>query len=192
MPRPSKKEERATEILDAYGRCIARFGVAGTTLEMIAEEAGLARALIRHNVGNKDEILDAFLARFLSQSSTEVEELIDWLPDDNRIDALITVLFDPRYIDRQELSASNALFAAATDNPPLARKLRAWTAAFTDTIASELSAAYSTSKDQADIVANGIVAIYFNFEALAPLGNVAGIRETSESAARLLASTLEQ
>ena len=33
MPRPSLKAQRSEEILDAYERCVARYGVEGATLE---------------------------------------------------------------------------------------------------------------------------------------------------------------
>ena len=46
-------------------------------------------------------------------------------------------------------------------------------------------------ENRIDAVAAGIVAIYFNFETLAPLGGAAQLRESSETAARLLVSTLE-
>ena len=191
MPRPSLKEERRAEILDAYGRCIARHGVEGTTLEMTADEAGLARALIRHNVGNKDDILDAFLDRFLAASSAEADKLFESLPETERIDVMIEWLFDPRYADWQSVSISNALYTAATEHPQLSKRLLQWTAAFTAKIERELRNAYPERGDRVDAVATGIVAIYFSFETLAPLGNATRLRTTSETAARLLVSTLE-
>ena len=123
MPRPSLKEERRAEILDAYGRCIARHGVEGTTLKLIAEEAGLARALIRHNIGNKEAILDAFVNRYLVDSTEAVDELFDALPDDDRVATMIDWLFDPEYSDPQSASASGALFTAATAENGLAKQL---------------------------------------------------------------------
>ena len=55
MARPSVKEERREQILTAYEQCVARYGVEGATLDKVAEEAGLARPLIRHNIGNREE-----------------------------------------------------------------------------------------------------------------------------------------
>ena len=191
MPRPSRKEERKAEILDAYGRCIARHGVDGTTLEMTADEAGLARALIRHNVGNKDDVLDAFLDRFLATATSEADELFDSLPETDGIDTLIEWLFDPQFSDPQNVSVSNALFTAATEHPSLSQRLRQWTAEFTAKIEHELVDAYPDAGGRIGAVAAGIVAIYFNFETLAPLGDATKLRKTSESAARLLVSTLE-
>ena len=159
---------------------------------MTADEAGLARALIRHNVGNKDDILDAFLDRFLATASSEADELFESLPEDDRIGTLIEWLFDPRYADTQNVSVSNALFTAATDRPLLSRRLRQWTAEFTSKIERELSETYTNAEDRIKAVAAGIVAIYFNFETLAPLGGASQLRITSETAARLLVSTLER
>ena len=190
MARPSLKEERKAEILDAYGRCIAQHGIGGTTLEMVAEDAGLARALIRHNVGNKDDILDAFLERFLADASKEIDDLFDELPEADTIETLIEWLFDPRYMDTQNVRVSNALFMAAVDLPKLAKPLRLWTSGFTSRIAEELGRQHPKSIARAEAVAAGIVALYFNFETLAPLGGVARLRSTFQESARLLASTL--
>ena len=68
MPRPSLKLQRSEEILDAFERCVARYGIEGTTLEKTAEEAGLQRSLLRHNVGNRDDLLNSLVNRFISES----------------------------------------------------------------------------------------------------------------------------
>ena len=190
MPRPSLKDARRKEILDAYGRCIARHGVAGTTLELIAEEAGLARALIRHNVGNKEEILDAFVERYLTVATAEVDELFDSLPGKKRIETMIEWLFDPTYSDAQAVNVSNALFMAAVERPFLAEPLRRWTADFTQRMEAELSDVFGASGERVAAVAAGIVAIYYNYESLALLGDLQQLRKTSEAAARALVSTL--
>ncbi len=191
MPRPSKKDERTAEILDAYGRCIARHGVDGTTLEMTAEEAGLARALIRHNVGNKDDILDAFVNRFLEQASRDTATLFDALPEKPRIDTLIDWLFDQRYSNASSVRVSNALFAAATDRPALARELSAWTSAFSNRIGDELRrASPTTDESRIAAAATGIVAIYFNYDSMSQLGRAGPLRKNSTVAARMLVEGL--
>ena len=192
MPRPSLKAERRAEILDAYGRCIARHGVEGATLEKTAEEAGLARALIRHNVGNKDDLLEAFLDRFLGDASRETEEFFESLPRDDRVATMIDWLFDPQYADVQEISVTNALATAATERPELAARLQAWTSGFVSGIAGELADTYpDADEDTVEAVATGIVGIYFNFDAQVPLGGTSRFRRSSETAARLLVSVLD-
>ena len=41
MGRPNLTEVRTSEILDAFERCVARFGLEGSSLERVAEEAGI-------------------------------------------------------------------------------------------------------------------------------------------------------
>lgn len=192
MPRPSLKDERRAEILDAYGRCIARYGLEGATLEKTAEEAGLARALIRHNVGNKDKLLDAFLDRFLSGANAATDALFETLPQADRVSTMIEWLFDVRYSNPHEVSVTNALMIAAIERPDLAKRLRRSTADFIARLQDELKYAFpEADDDRTDAVAAGIAGIYFNVDTLAPLGGISRLRRSSEAAARLLVSTLD-
>lgn len=56
MPRPSLAKVRKPQILDAYARSLHKFGPEGATLDRIAEEAGVTRALVRHYLGNREEV----------------------------------------------------------------------------------------------------------------------------------------
>jgi AcrR family transcriptional regulator len=68
MARPSKAEERREQILDAFERCVVRTGIQGITLEKVAKEAGLQRSLVRHFVGNREEMIDAVFDRFMHRA----------------------------------------------------------------------------------------------------------------------------
>lgn len=61
MGRRSLAAERRQQVLEAASRCLARNGLAGTTLEKIAEESGLSRSHVRHYVGNRDDLLLALV-----------------------------------------------------------------------------------------------------------------------------------
>ena len=192
MPRPSRKQERTHEILDAYGRCIARYGVEGATLEKTAEEAGLARALIRHNVGNKEQLLDQFFARYLERSQEEVEALFDALPPDNRVAVLIDLLFDSEFSDAHEFSVTNALLNAALERPDIADAMNKSINGFTKRIGRVLKSTFpDAGAADIDAVASGLVGIYFNVDTMASMGNEKKLRRTSKRAAQLLVSTLD-
>ncbi|BCY12793.1 TetR/AcrR family transcriptional regulator [Actinoplanes sp. L3-i22] len=60
MGRPSMAAERTEQILQATARCLQKNGLAGTTLERVAEESGLSRSHVRHYVGNRDDLLRRF------------------------------------------------------------------------------------------------------------------------------------
>jgi TetR/AcrR family transcriptional repressor of bet genes len=62
--RPSVADARRRQILEAAIRCLSNRGLAASTLDGIAAEAGMARGHVRHFVGNRDEILTAAAVLF--------------------------------------------------------------------------------------------------------------------------------
>ena len=192
MGRPSVKAERREQILDAYETCVARFGVEGASLEKIAETAGLARPLIRHNVGNREALLFALVERFLARSNHQVERMINALPEDKPIEAMIDWLFNPNYSDHQFVLVAEALIAASQDDTDLANRMRNWTRDFINKVQDVLATTYpNASPDKLQAVATGITGIYFNADSLTPLGDIHDIRVASKRAASLLVAILE-
>jgi AcrR family transcriptional regulator len=193
MGRPSLKEERISEILDAYEACVARYGVDGATLERVARKAGLARPLIRHNVGNRDDLLDRLIDRFLRTSHDRIVELLSGLPKQDSALTLIDRLFDGAYDDQKNILVAEALIAAAVDRPELAGRLNVWIDTFVSAIAKLLRHEFKEPHtSDIDAVAAGITGIYFNVESLAMLGNLAKLREASKKAATMLVSSLQR
>ena len=192
MPRPSVKAERTEEILDAFERCVARYGVEGATLERIAEEAGLRRSLLRHYIGNRDELIEALTTRFIARSDAQGEKLYGALPETGRATALLDYLFDERYSNNHLALVACALIAAAPSHPPISARLHGWTQHFVDGIARELQRSYPAADAAACWeVAAGLSGIYFNVESLAPLGRIKTLRNASKKAAERLISTLD-
>src|SRR4051794_2035981 len=58
MPRTTPDQ-----VLDAASRCVARVGLAKTTLDDVAREAGCARATVYRYFGNKQQLLAALVLR---------------------------------------------------------------------------------------------------------------------------------
>ena len=192
MPRPSVKAERTEEILDAFERCIARFGVEGATLERIAEEAGLRRSLLRHYVGNKDDLLSALVDRFVARSKERNASFFNMLPNTQRAETMIEYLFDIEHMDSQIVLVSAALIAAAPEYPKLKPHLRHWVEDFVQNVHEELVQAFpKASKEACEDVAAGIVGIYFNVDSLTPLGRLTALHLSSKRAALRLLETLE-
>jgi AcrR family transcriptional regulator len=75
MGRKSRGEERRETILAAFERCIARYGI-DVPLEQIADEARIKRSMIRHYLGNRDELVDQVIARIAVGYPTLVAELL--------------------------------------------------------------------------------------------------------------------
>ncbi|MBO6893852.1 MAG: TetR/AcrR family transcriptional regulator [Roseibium sp.] len=193
MARPEIKEDRREQILDAFETCVARYGLEGATLGKTAEIAGLARPLIRHNVGNREDLQQALVDRFLSQSRQSMENLIAFLPGQNRLKAMIDMLFDPRYANPKLVRVFNALSAAAPDDKELADRLQQWLQDFVLRLENVIRQDYPEVSDRRiSAVAAGLSGIYFNVEALYPIGDLGAYGEASREAALILADALEQ
>ncbi|WP_164115738.1 TetR/AcrR family transcriptional regulator [Sphingorhabdus sp. Alg239-R122] len=192
MPRPALKKERREQILQAFERCVARYGFEGATLERIAEEAGLARALIRHNVGNRDDLVEAMVERFFAHSNAQWTTLIEALPETGKTKALIEYLFDSRYSDPQLVLLTEALIAAGAQDAELAKRLRDWIDQSVDMIADVVRQGFPDAEsDRVEASAAGILGIYFNVDSFALIGDMPRLRTLSKAAAQALIDNLE-
>lgn len=191
MGRPSVKGERQEQILEAYESCVARFGVEGATLEKIAQEANLARPLIRHHVGNRQELLAALADRYVRKSNEIVTAMLASLPNSRACDQLLTWLFETPATDSKMVLVAEALIAASQSDPALAKKMRRHTRGFVNEFAKFFKSEFPRADSvQVQAVATGVVGIYFNVESLVPLGNMRDVREASHKAAHALVDSL--
>lgn len=192
MPRPSVKKERTEEILNACQCCVARYGLEGATLERIAEESGLQRSLVRHYVGNRDDLIMAVLARFLDDSNRQMAELESYLPKADADKVLIDYLFDEQWATTNIALLGSALVVGAANMPALAAPLKKWADEFIESIVRILSQTYSQrTQDECRVVASGIVGIYFNVDSLQHLGDISELRKNSKHSAMILLASLD-
>jgi AcrR family transcriptional regulator len=112
--RRSLAAERRAQVISAFGRCVARAGFAGTSLENVADEAGLARGHVRHYLGNRHDQMMA-LADWVSTADRAEFARVTKAPDDrSRVDAVMHYLFDPSfYQPGEDLAVYLALFEEA-------------------------------------------------------------------------------
>ncbi len=187
MPRPSLKEVRSEEILDAFMRCVARYGLDGSTTERIADEAGVGRPLLRHYLGNRDHMVSALLAHVIERFERLSAELFDALPQSGRMDALLEKLFVDRDHAPENAAVFQALVAASERHPVLRKPLLSFVTDFETRVAREIRRERAGASDAiCDVIAAGIAAIYFNTAAVAPLKPASNWLATQHRAARLL------
>ncbi len=73
-PVRSERAERTRQrILDAAGQCFAASGYAKTTVEEIALQAGVSKALVYHHFRGKEQILEAVLERTLDDWDAAIQ-----------------------------------------------------------------------------------------------------------------------
>lgn len=196
MGRPSKKEQRTEEILDAFYRCVARYGLEGSTLEFIANEAGLKRSLVRHYVGNRDNLVDQLVERVLTHSSLHWEAFLAEVPSveaqDVFIEYILEALFSEQHSDAEYILVIESLIFSANHNPTLRKKMQQWLQRFTDDLGHIMGEVFSDkSEEDLKAVSFGIISIYFNLDSLSPLGMNHLYRKPARHAASLLIHTLK-
>lgn len=193
MGRPSKKAERTEEILQAFYRCVARYGIEGSTLERIAEESGLKRSLVRHFVGNRDELIALLVDRVVEQSDQQWSAFMESLPGKQVSAPLLDGLFCAQYSDAEYILVIESLIFAAGRDDALRQRMQQWMQRFTDDVVMLLQRDYpSTSAESLEAVSFGIISIYFNLDSLAPLGMNQQYRQPARTAAQRLIESLEK
>lgn len=192
MGRPSKKEERTEEILNAFYRCVAHFGIEGSTLERIAEEAGLKRSLVRHFVGNREELIDLLVDRVVKKSDDQWRAFLAYLPAQNRSQFLLDGLFSDQENDPEFVLVIESLIFAAGREDSMRERMQAWLQSFTDDVADILVKDYPQAKPESiAAVSYGLISLYFNLDSLAPLGMNEQYRQPARTAAEYLLQSLE-
>ncbi len=93
MGRKSLANERREQILDAFEVCLRQCGLEGSSLEKIATEAGVKRAIIRHYIGNRDDLIEAAVSRIIASYRQELADAITDLPQEELIPELLDYLF---------------------------------------------------------------------------------------------------
>ncbi|MES0825410.1 TetR/AcrR family transcriptional regulator [Ruegeria sp. SCP11] len=193
MPRPSLKDQRSHEILDAYLTCVARFGLDGATQERIAEEASVKRPLLRHYLGNKDEMITALAEYVIAGFADSLEGLCQALPEDALPSDLVELLFsEDSGTDPRLMLAYQALVTAVPERPDLRQGLMESLTEFLDVVEAILRrAAKSASDANIRAATQGISAIFVSMDALSPLDPPQAWRAELKLAASMLATALE-
>ena len=142
MGRPSLAAERREQILDAVTRCVAEFGLEGTTLERVAETSGFSRGHIRHYLGNRDEMLKRFQHRLMMRHVQRMRDLCEAAEPGQRGRALVRFLFGIQWAPGPDSAAINALLWAAARDESVRSHLRETYLAMERTLARALRADY--------------------------------------------------
>ncbi|MGI9406035.1 MAG: TetR/AcrR family transcriptional regulator [Hyphomicrobiaceae bacterium] len=194
MPRPNLKDQRSREILDAFVTSAARFGLEGATQERIAAEAGMKRTLLRHYLGNRDEMIAALAEHVVSEFEAMLGMLREYARQGNGIHDLVGVLFDPQYqTDTRLILVYQALISSVPDHPEMRTPLLTSMENFTALIAGEARKSFpGARKADCESVALGLVAMYASCDTHAPLNPPAEWRDGVRRAAFKLIDTLEE
>lgn len=122
MGRKSMEKIRTQQLLDAFIACIPENGVDGTSLEKIAEKAGVTRSVIRHYIGNRDELI-AELIDHIIKNSLDLFERILFDPQLNIKERINKVLFAPRDDWQTDKIILNELVNSKEQSPIIQKRI---------------------------------------------------------------------
>lgn len=138
MPRAKLDDERIPQILDAFQRCVVKYGLAGSSLERVAREAGIARTLIHHYIGGRNDVLEMWL-----EQVTKKYEITMQQPTVNSLDALFEQFHaEIQDTEPDERIIQNELEAAATRDPEIREILSRRVQYFMELLANQLGTFY--------------------------------------------------
>lgn len=162
-----------------------------TSLENLAQQAQMKRSILRHYTGNRDDIIVALCERYRQKFTEQWRQTLDWLPQNNRIEALIGMLFDERnqtYVNQSIIA--EAIYAQAKRLEKVrASQLDSMDESIT-ILVNELTKVFpSSSEENCQLVARTIYSNYLNSESLLPLNmpeEIKKLRDASVLAIRVL------
>lgn len=200
MPRPSMAAQRKEEILDALEQCILQDSLESTSLEKLAEQAKMKRSILRHYIGNRDDIIVALSERYLAIYDAQWQQTIEWLPDEEnptlndhsetspRLTTLMDILFgerDQEYINKSIIA--DAIYAQAKRLEAVREHQLQSMNQSIELISQELSKAYpEADSDKIELVSRGILAAYLHSESLLPFGSTTEISKLKQVSLLLL------
>ena len=167
MARPSLKLERQRIILQAFTECIAVKGLNATTLDDIASRSQMRRSLLRHNVGNREELINQVAEYVSTEFETIWREQRKQYANDKSDKWLLKTLFnsDPDEQYQALIPAFFSLLASAHRYPEVTQRLKRCFNVYVDDITQELTRRHPNStENDCQQVSLGIVGIFFNWD----------------------------
>ena len=171
MGRPNLTEARTAEILDAFERCVARFGLEGSSLEQVAEEAGVKRSILRHYIGNRDDMVVALAERVVGKYRQAFKDFVAGTTERSRTRQLLGYFFPDEPIESTEdILVVEALIAAGEQYPAVRKLMFGYVDGLVGDLSQQLKLAFpKASAPKCWNVAYGVISICFNQESLSPM-----------------------
>jgi AcrR family transcriptional regulator len=160
MGRPSLASTRRPQILQAFEDCVLQYGLEGSSLQRIAQQAGVRRSLIRHYFGNKADLTEALIAGIIERTIAESQNLASAAGEQAGAEALARYLTGSRFADKRDDALVDALMAASHRDARLRAQLRRKYQAFHRAIEQQLRSSFpAATTDDIRTTAYGLMCL---------------------------------
>jgi AcrR family transcriptional regulator len=190
MGRPKKDEARKEEILEAFERCVIREGITSTTLQKVADEAGLPRSLVRYFVGNRDEMIGLLISRVIGRAYRPLRELDS--PDASfPLHELLDYLFAGAFLNNTTNSVVDRLWEIANSDESVRNELKNMYTNFKAMIEKSMKAeGLGTSAAQRAGAAQLLLSLAYGEASFNQLGMNSGKKDNARNLAGIVVSQL--
>lgn len=192
MSRKSLADVRREEILHGFARCIGKYGL-DVSLEQIAAETGVKRSIIRHYIGNRDDLIDAMIERITQVYLQEISAKLSRIGETHDEAALLDYLFDDEtsYADWDRVIID--VLATARERYPNARRnLQKMFKEADRLLARTLAALYPAARaEQCKHIAYSLFCLVTTHETMQWVGFDDVDRATVQESASVLLATLK-
>jgi len=125
MPKLGMQDLRRRQLIDATFATVQRHGLADTTMQRIAREAGLSTGMIHHYFADKNALLAATMRTLLAELRRDVAAGLAVAPTpEARVRAVLAANFAAAQFRPELVAAWLAFWAQSPHAPPLARLRR--------------------------------------------------------------------
>lgn len=157
-PRPVRlpREERRAQLMDAARGLFAAHGYAGTSMDVIAEQASVSKPVLYQHFGGKHELFLELLDQEADKLWTALQAALA-APDTNRERAHATVHAVFRYMDSPGCTHRILFESGAEHDPAVHARLERVRAGMTSEVASILDGQTVVMGGKAEVVARGVV-----------------------------------
>lgn len=158
MPKVGMQPIRRKQLINATIQCIYRYGLLGTTVKKVSDEAGVSTGIINHYFGSKDEMLAATMREILRRhKEIGIHKLNACNTPAERIKALIEINFSAEQTDPATVCTWLAFWAQAMHVPALSRLQRVNSRRLYSNLLFSLKE--MLPQDQAVLAAEGLAAL---------------------------------
>ena len=190
-PRPSLAPQRRAEILDAFEVCVMDLGLDRSSLDRIAERAGMNRQLVLHYFGSRAGVVEAAVARMVTEYRERMATRLADFDEDERLEAIVAWMFLGDFCEPRSEILLGEIKAHAQRSTEFADLLRAAYGELEGTLcelfAKELPGAPARQRRE---TAFSLIALCFGAGDLLSLGFPRTRRQAAYRAAEALIATL--
>lgn len=138
MARAKIEDERKEQILAAFETCVIREGLAKTTLQKVADEAGLPRSLVRYFVGNRASMVDLLIKRMIERGEAILADA-QAAGKASTLDDLLDKMFSETFSDETSNNVVGELWYLAERDVTIRSRLADMYGRITDALVAQMT-----------------------------------------------------